>query len=300
MDLSEIRSHIAGLVSDANYDFTFQTQSRFDARCPGIPHFVYTDHTHLANLLYPDTRQRDLFPRRWIRREKVIYQRASTVFTMSNHVSQTLKESYGLSADKVEKVFAGANIVPKAGVQNRSYGSREILFVGVDWERKGGPQLEAAFIQLLKTVPDAKLVVVGCSPDLRHVPNTRVVGKVPCEEVSAYFLQADLFCLPTRAEPFGIVFLEAMMHGLPVVATEVGALPDIVGSDQRGILCQMDDIDGLTDTLREFVSSPEKCASYGAHGVKVASQRFTWDAVAEKMRARIEEQLGSTAKCHSA
>ncbi len=142
------RRHFAG----RGYSFGFQIQSLFDASLPGVPHFVYTDHTHLANLLYPGFDRSLLCAPAWIELERTVYRNATLNFTWSAHVRRSMIEHYGCSPEQVACVYAGSNVrIVDRQLDNDGYGNKNILFVGVDWERKGGPQLAAAFHEVLRT-----------------------------------------------------------------------------------------------------------------------------------------------------
>ena len=125
---------------------------------------------------------------------------------------------------------------------------KNILFVGVEWERKGGVQLFEAFKLVLKKIPDATLTIVGCAPSIQHL-NVNVVGKISIEKVPDYYNQASVFCMPTRLEPFGIVFLEAMYHQLPIVASNIGAANDFIEDNKNGYLLPPDDTVGISNQL---------------------------------------------------
>ena len=115
------------------------------------------------------------------------------------------------------------------------YAAKRILFVGLRWEVKGGPQLVEAFRRVLEVHPDATLTIVGCSPAV-HVPNCQVVGVVPAEELPAYYQQASLFCVPSIRDAFGSAFIEALSYGLPVVTSDFGAMPEFVREGVTGYL----------------------------------------------------------------
>ena len=192
----------------SSYAFSFQTQSLFDASVPGLPHFVYIDHTHLANLYYPGFDRSKLYAQAWVDLEASIYHNATRIFTMSKHVQRSLLEHYHCSPERASCVFAGSNIdILPVPAQNDNYCNQQILFAGVDWERKGGPNLVAAFKMVLLQHPNAKLTIVGCSPRL-ELRNCNIVGRVPLEQMRNYYAQASVFCLPSLVEPFGIVFVE--------------------------------------------------------------------------------------------
>jgi hypothetical protein len=153
-------------------------------------------------------------------------------------------------------------------------------------ERKGGPLLVAAFRRVLREHPDAKLVIVGCAPPV-SAPNCEILGLRPIEEVSVHFQRADIFCMPTRCEPFGIVFVEAMLAGLPVVATKLGALPDMVHDAANGFLIESGDERGLAAALCALLADSKMCAAFGARGAALAEQQYTWENSVAIMRAEM-------------
>lgn len=277
-------------IRPADYVFSFQTQSLFDASVEGLPHFVYTDHTHLANLDYPDFDRRHLAAPAWIELEKTIYRRATCVFTMSTNIRRSVIEQYDCPADKVVCVYGGANTMPPADAPAPAYGSKTILFVGVDWERKGGPDLLAAFQRVRAARPDARLVIVGCAPPVT-LSGITVVGRVPLDAMERYYRETSVFCLPTRREPFGIAFIEAMLRKLPVVGTTVGGVPDFIIPGETGCLVPPGDGAALTDALLHLLDDPARCRAYGESGYRLASARYTWDQVGLRLRAEIDRAL---------
>ena len=287
-----IKRQLERLVRAPEFLFTFQTQSMWDAAVPGIPNFVYTDHTELANKTYPDFDLRLLKGPWWTTLEKQIYANSSLTFTMSSHVTRSVIEDYGCSARKVVRVGAGANapVGTFSPPDPERYRRKEILFVGTDWERKGGPQLEAAFRMVLSSLPEARLIIAGCSPELK-LPNCDVLGRVSLAEVGRLYRRASLFCLPTRNEPFGIVFVEAMLAGLPVVATDVGAVADLIENGYNGQRIQVDDIEGLATALISLLADAEKLELLGKNSDRTAQASHTWDQVGYRIKAAIESSI---------
>lgn len=271
-------------------DLSFQIQSLFDARVPGIPHFVYTDHTHLANLEYPDFDRRTLRTPRWIALERALYEGASVVFTRSRHVSESLLNHYGCAEARVICVGAGSNASVADGPSPvRETEAPRILFVGVDWERKGGPELAAAFGRVQASHPDARLVILGCRPEI-DLPNVDVVGYRPVDAIHEHYQAASIFCMPVHREPFGVAFVEAMHHALPIVATRVGAVPDLVQDDVNGLLVDVGNVDALAACLDRLLSDPELRRKMGERSREIARARYTWPRVAEEMATAIAEK----------
>ena len=282
-----VKRYASHVISPETYVFSFQIQSLFDAKCPGVRHFVYTDHTCLANLEYPDFEISKLPSDEWIALERTIYQNADRVFTRSSNITQSVIEQYGCSETKVSCVYAGSNAtqtVPYS--EEKDYTGAHILFVGLDWERKGGPTLIAAFSKVLEVHPHARLTIVGAAPDVQK-PGVKVIGRVPLEKIGRYYESATVFCMPTKIEPFGIVFAEALNYKLPIVSTSIGAVPDMVIDGVNGYLLKPGDEEGIADRLIELLSDPEKCRLFGQRGLKLAVERYDWAQVGQRLRKYI-------------
>lgn len=287
--------HARRFIEGGAFDASIQIQSLFDAHAPGVPHFVYTDHTHLANLAYPHFDRRTLLRGSWLALETRAYHSAALVFTRSGNIDRSLVDDYGCAPEKIRCVGAGANVVPGfagAGPAAFEAGERSprILFVGVDWERKGGPELVRAFERVSAEVPGLELVIVGCEPEL-DVPGVQVVGRVAREALHAHYERASIFCLPTRREPYGVALVEAMHFGLPIVATRVGAVPEIVAEGETGLLVEPGAVDELAEALGELARDPKRCSDMGLRGQRRARRVFTWAAVAENIMGEIEGVL---------
>jgi glycosyltransferase involved in cell wall biosynthesis len=269
-------------------------QSLFDASTPGIPHFLYTDHTHLENLNYAANKD-NLYSWKWIALEREGYQNAALTFVRSSNVARSVLEDYGQPTDKVVLAYAGSNVsISEVKSHNSDYAQPEILFVGLDWKRKGGPEVVEAFQRVLETCPEARLTIVGARPDL-HLPNCEVIGPVLPEKLDAYYQRASVFCLPTHLEPFGIVFIEAMTAHLPIVATRIGAIPDFVEQGRNGWLVQPGDIQGIADALLKLLQNPPMAREFGEHSYQLTKERYSWQAVGRTFRKNIVPVISRSA-----
>ena len=278
-------------IRKGNYVFTLQMHSDFDASSPQIPHFIYTDTTNLANLYAPSFTKEKLFSPVWRELEKKTYQNAKVTFVRSTHIQRSLIEQYDLPREKIAMVYSGFNTpVLDIDLEAKDYSTKNILFVGVAWERKGGPDLIKAFDIVLRKHPDASLKIVGCTPNINH-PNVDVIGRVSLDEVIPFYQKASIFCMPTRLEPFGIVFLEAMSFGLPQVAPRTGAVPDFLEDGKNGFLFEPGDIEGLAAGLIRLLDDPDMCRRFGKKGYKLVRERYTWQKVAQRMRNQIQPFL---------
>lgn len=274
-----------------NLAFTFQLQSLFDTSSGEIPNFVYTDHTHLANFLYTEPKRFNHLITEWVVLEKTIYDNAAKIFTRSTDISKSLIGQYEISEKKVECVFAGSNIyIENEIIRESKYLNQEILFIGINWERKGGAVLVEAFTKISSNYPNALLKIIGCNPGITH-PRIRVLGKIPVDQLAQHYESASMFCLPTTNEPFGVVFVEAMSFGLPIIATITGAIPDMVRNGWNGYLIEPGDVEGLAGALVKLLSSPERCMQFGKNGKTLADKDYNWNSVGMKIRKQILEYL---------
>lgn len=287
----QIKRLVQEKIAGGGYSFSFQMQSLFDASTPGLPHFVYTDHTHLENRHYSAYLSEGMYPRNWIALEREIYQNSVLTFVRSSNVKKSVIEEYGCPEEKVRLVYAGGNAsVSSTKSVNTDYTKPAILFVGLDWKRKAGADLVKAFQIVRETIPTAKLTIVGATPDI-HIQNCEVVGKIPPQELDRYYQEASVFCLPTLREPFGVVFIEAMTARLPIVATRVGAILDFVEEGQNGWLVEPGDTQGLAKALLKLLENPQMCKEFGDHGFKLTRERYSWKAVGKKLKWHISNLL---------
>lgn len=290
----KIKTLVSKRISNNKYIFSFQTQSLFDASIDDLPHFVYTDHTVLANLYYSNIDQKKvLFSKQWIELEKKIYQNATYNFTMSTNISKSMMEQYSCKPDKIICVYVGTNLKNTNEIlQNKNYENKNILFVGRNWIRKGGPELIEAFKLVLEKHPDATLTIVGCSPNIK-ISNCFVLGSISNEELKKIFLKASIFCLPTKIEPFGIVLIEAMAYKIPVVTSYGGARSDFILDGENGYLVDPNNIKQLANALIELIENSKKCKIFGEKGYQIFCERYTWEKVGIKFNQYIKSIINN-------
>ena len=280
------------LCEGKNYRFSLQTQSLFNGKVRDIPNFVYTDHANKANLLYPDINpQQYIRSTAWIKKcELKLFKEATLIFTFGSQVRDSLINQYNIPDHKVITTYAGSNVSHESSNDIKKTFTKNILFVGVDWERKGGPILIEVFKKILKKHPDASLTIVGSAPKGITIPNCKIIGKIPVEDLWKYYSSASIFCMPTLREPFGVVFVEAMKYKLPIIANNIGALSDLVKDDFNGYLIH-NDIEGYVEAICKLLNNPEKCMEMGQNGYEFARDNFTWEKVGQTLKSNIERVL---------
>ena len=286
-----VERSVDAVVAPSTHRFTFQSQSLWNAARPGLPNFVYTDHTRLTGLALDGGDPHGGTGGRFLERERRIYTDARTIFVRSRHVADTLEDGYGCAPEKVEVVGMGPNGSVPDEERTGSPERRRLLFVGIDWERKGGPMLLDAFDALAPEFPGLELEVVGPDADVGDRPGITVHGRIPLDEVYRLQQRCDIFCLPTLFEPFGVAFIEAMHASLPVVGPDTGAVPDLVRDGVTGILHQRGDTGSLVNALRPLLANPDRAVSMGRAGREHARTHYDWAAVMQRIHDRIDAEL---------
>jgi phosphatidylinositol alpha-mannosyltransferase len=177
---------------------------------------------------------------------------------------------------------------------------RKILFVGRLEVRKGFPVALAAFERLAGELPDVRLVVVGegeqrgaiASLDGAARRRVDMLGQVPNEELPTYHAAADVFLAPSLGgESFGIVLVEAMAAGLPVVSSRIPGYDRVVTDGVQGFLVPPGDANALAEATRRLLEDPELARRMGEAGLE-RSRRFDWSTVGREIEAAYREAAG--------
>jgi phosphatidylinositol alpha-mannosyltransferase len=169
-------------------------------------------------------------------------------------------------------------------------GRPTVLFVGRLEPRKGLAYLVRAFLRLKPAFPGLRLLVVGrddkrqqdkamamVPPRLR--PDLSFVGAVPQADLPSYYASAEVFCAPSLGgESFGMVLVEAMAVGLPVVCSDIGGYRDVVNDGRDGLLVPPHDPEALATALRGLLDNPARRAAMAAAARSTAA-RYAWDVV---------------------
>jgi len=217
----------------------------------------------------------------WREHEGAAYRGAAAVVAFSRVAARSVVEDYGVDFDRVHVVGAGANVVPDK-VERRDDGET-VLFIGREFERKGGRVLLDAFARLRRSRPRARLLIVG-PPGFEVMPEGVLqLGPEPLAAVPGLLAQATVFALPTLAEPFGLAFLDAMACGVPCVGTEVDAVPDIIEQGRTGLLIPPGDPAALAGALGELLADRDRARAMGARGRERVLAHFTWERVANRL-----------------
>ena len=243
--------------------------------------------THLVSTKHNDDPFR-VGPFRFV--ERGLSHLADRVITITDALHRFTVERVGVPADKVETIHYGLDGVPEAWGVNPADdvpdGARVLLAVARLTDQKG---IDVAIRALAALPDDTVLVVLGDGPEratlvrlARELGLERrvfLLGRVP--DVGAWLDRATLLVHPARWEGFGLAVLEAMLAGLPVVATNVSALPELVVDGETGLLVPPDDAEALARGIARGLETPQ----LGAGGLARARSEFSVARMSDRTRA---------------
>jgi phosphatidylinositol alpha-mannosyltransferase len=168
-----------------------------------------------------------------------------------------------------------------------------VLCVGRLEPRKGIDRLIRAMTAVREHEPAVRLVVVGEGPDRASLESLAAdigadvafAGRVSDGELPAYYRAADIVCSPALGgESFGVVLLEGMAAGRPVVATRIEGYEELVRDTAGVTLVERDDVGALAGAMSELLQEPERRRAMGAQGAAFA-QRYDWSVIAERLES---------------
>lgn len=240
---------------------------------------AYGSHQQLYQVSHP-------IIKRW-------YQRLHGAIAVSpaarRYISRTFPGEYRIIPNGIDVDHFSRNSIPWPQYQDDK---TNILFVGRLEKRKGLKYLLDAYSRLKWDLPNIRLLVVGPGNldkdshrilSARNLQDVVFLGGVPYSELPRYYATADIFCAPTTGgESFGIVLLEAMAAGKPIVASNIEGYNGIVSHGRQGLLFPRKDTVALADTLGFLVRNPELRRRLGATGQQMVDE-YQWRTVAHQV-----------------
>jgi alpha-maltose-1-phosphate synthase len=259
------------------------------------PYAIYVDQTRLmaergwADWMPFSGREREEL----LGLERSMYAEAAHLFVMGEPARDSLGADYGVDESRISVVGGGLPYDDPPALQPLT-NEPSILFIGRDFERKGGRVLLEAFDLVRKQVPGATLSIVGGARDF-GVPGVTGHGKVrDRQELTNLYRRARAFCLPSLYEPYGLVLIEAMAHGIPCVGSAVQSIPEILDQGGAGLVVPPGDVPELAEALISLLTDDELAGSLAANGPRWVSESLTWDHVAARMAPALK-RVGPTA-----
>jgi glycosyltransferase involved in cell wall biosynthesis len=215
----------------------------------------------------------------------------SKIITVSNALKEDLVKNYGIKEDKIIPIYNGIDFFDYNKVSDKV---REKFGLGINTDKpivgtvaRMAPQKGLEY--LIKAVPivlkkcDVLFVIAGDGPMMSElvemVKQTGLQDKVLfpgyVKNISRFFACLDIFVIPSIAEGLSITTIEAMACGLPVVASNVGGLPELVGNEKNGLLVEPRNEAQLAEAITSLLRDSDARKRYGVIGKEAVSQKFT-------------------------
>jgi len=233
--------------------------------------------------------------------EKRCLYSADKVIAVSNFTKKQITKNYKINPSKVEVVYNGIDLDGYAFTQKELRETKKqlnlpekpiILFVGrVDDPRKGLDLLLRALKKVLERVGAVLLVVgKGDQTEVRKLANSLGIsrnvifaGFVDGATLKKCYALCDMYVCPSRLEGFGLTVLEAMAAGKPVIATKAGAVSELVKNGENGILVELNDIDGISNTICTFLQDKRLMKNAGGRNTNYVKEKFSWEKSAKEI-----------------
>jgi glycosyltransferase involved in cell wall biosynthesis len=214
------------------------------------------------------------------------------IVTVSDCSRQDIARDFGLQPSGISLVHNGIDIQvfkPMPEVERNPL--RLMATCSADAPLKGLRYLLKAFARLLELHPDLELLLIskpnpgGKTERLVHslgiADKVQFVNGISTELMVRYYAEAAIAIVPSVYEGFGLPAGEAMACGVPVVSTNGGALPEVVGD--AGVIVPTKDVDALVDAIDALLHDPQKRAALGARGLQRIEDEFCWHVCAQQM-----------------
>ena len=244
--------------------------------------------------------------------ELMLTYESSEVIVNSNYMKNELQRLFNLPFEKINVVSNGINLHNFTGIE-RDYDFRRhyamdnekiILFMGRLVYEKGIQHLIAAMPKILENYHDAKLVIAGKGGMIdelrRQVDHLGLGNKVyftgylGAKDVQRMYKCADVAVFPSTYEPFGIVALEAMLAGVPVVVSDVGGLNEIVSHGVNGMKSYAGNANSIADSILTLLYDHKLCETVTKNAKLKVKQEFNWQKIAQDTHFTYQKAICET------
>lgn len=222
---------------------------------------------------------------------KRVAKNATKIIAVSQFVKRQAKNILNAAPEKVEVVYNGAQrncaVVPKKKKERPI-----ILYIGYLGVRKGLPYLISALRLVFKKNQDARAVIIGDGPlkslcqhmarKLNISHRVAFTGIVTERQKARWYQKADLCVFPSTYDPFPIVALEALAAGKPVVASNVGGLPEVIQNKVNGLLVRPRNPKEIAEAVDMILSHDELAGKMAKNALQTIEREFNWENAAQK------------------
>jgi glycosyltransferase involved in cell wall biosynthesis len=227
--------------------------------------------------------------------ERMAASKADLVIAVCKRHKEEIMEQYGIEEDRIRVVYEGIDVQRFSPSECKG---KDVLFVGRLHQRKGLDRLLKAFKKVKESDPEARLRIAGkgegekeykaLSRKLGIDDVVQFLGHVPDDVLPGLYTSSSLFIMPSYYEGFGLVLLEAMASGLPVLAGDTGVAPELVQNGKNGFI--IDETD-LHSRILEVLSDEALKRDMGKRNRAIMEKDLSWDNVAGNMVKVYKELL---------
>ena len=223
-----------------------------------------------------------------------VFEHADKIVTVSTKLKEIAKTEISFP-EKIAVISNGVDpeeLVARENALTASYADYKVILSVCHLIRSKGLDINLkAVSKLVKKYPNLKYVVVGAGPEIsslrqlthdlnldRHV---EFIGQQSHDKVMEYMEIADVFSLPSWNEAFGVVYIEAMMHGKPIVACQGEGIGDVIENNITGLLVKPKDVESLIEAIDSLLENPHKAQEIGERAKKLVLENYTWEKNAQ-------------------
>lgn len=235
--------------------------------------------------------------------EKAAISKADLLLYPSWWAAHSAIEDYDADKSKVKVVPFGANMdnIPSTEIVLSKKKSEvcKLLFLGVDWERKGGKIAFKTLLELDKLGVEAELTICGCVPpeEFKHdrmkvIPFLDKNDAVQSKELYDLLFENHFLLLPTRSEAYGVVFCEANAFGMPALTTDTGGIPSVIDQGINGFMLSLDATgEDYAKLIKDIYDDDEKYYGLMQSSRKTFDEKLNWDSWGNTVCKLINEIL---------
>ncbi|MFK5854591.1 MAG: glycosyltransferase family 4 protein [Bacteroidota bacterium] len=234
--------------------------------------------------------------------ERRAIKKSAITILSSEWAANSAIEYYNAPRDKVHVIPFGPNVdnIPAKAKSLTAKDSNKckLLFIGVEWERKGGQIAFNTLVELKKMGLDASLTVLGCTPpdnikddDLIVIPYLNKNIEEESRRFNALFEESHFFILPTKQECFGVVFCEASAFGLPSLATDTGGISSAVKDNINGFLFDVNDggKEYAEKVYSIFTDYENKYIPLSVSSRELYDEQLNWESFGKSVRKLMDD-----------
>jgi glycosyltransferase involved in cell wall biosynthesis len=236
------------------------------------------------------------------RLQRLAYAAAHRIVANSEAAARLLRQE-GVPPARVTVIPNGIDLSAYSPRPDRSPLRRVVMVAGLR-RIKGLDVLIAAAARIVASSPDTRFVIAGDGPEresaLRHVRELGIETSFEFlghrDDVPAVLANADLFVLPSRSEAFPNAVIEAMAAGLPVVATQVGGIVELVQPERTGVLVPSDDPEALADAVMSLIADPDRANALGRTARQEIERQYSLSSMVARFEELYEAELATRSR----